>query len=116
MKLFLVISAAFCAGFILAYLLLKYTIAQYKEELYNDKLTGLKNSIFLDYSFSKYLTADTCFVLIDIDNFKDFNTKFGYEAADEILKKFVQAISGMGQQQTQILFLVIQMLLLVVSQ
>lgn len=58
---------------------------------YTDYLTGLLNERGLLEAWENM--RDTCldlfsFLIIDIDNFKDYNDTFGYDAGDEILKTF----------------------------
>lgn len=74
-----------------------YLIFKYKSKLDNlirdnniDELTGLKNHKGLKISLEsliKDFKDNTSIILIDIDNFKSFNTKFGYGEADLILSK-----------------------------
>lgn len=78
------------ASAIIAIVAGQFIFLKYRKQLYFDKLTGLKNAIFLDKAFNKFLQPDTCFMLVDIDNFKQLNTEFGYVTADEILKSFVK--------------------------
>lgn len=57
-----------------------------------DSLTDLKNRRRLQSEFS-YLSGQKLLVMmIDIDNFKDFNDKFGHKYGDEVLHKFGQEI------------------------
>lgn len=73
-----------------------FLIFSYKSKLDNlirynniDELTGLKNHKGLKISLEsliKDFKDNTSIVLIDIDNFKSFNTKYGYGEADLILK------------------------------
>lgn len=58
---------------------------------YTDYLTGLLNERGLMEAWENM--PETCldlfsFLIIDIDNFRDYNDSFGYEAGDEILKTF----------------------------
>jgi diguanylate cyclase (GGDEF)-like protein len=64
-----------------------------KKDLYSDELTGLLN----EKAFRKQLPElllwakkekiTLSIILMDIDNFKDFNTNYGQKVADEILGK-----------------------------
>lgn len=65
-----------------------------KEQSQIDELTGTKNykalEETLDNIFSERIDKDNfplSLILFDIDNFKDFNEKHGYETADKILQK-----------------------------
>ncbi|OUD34595.1 GGDEF domain-containing protein, partial [Flavobacterium sp. FPG59] len=74
-----------------------FLIFRYKSKLDNlirdnniDELTGLKNHKGLKISLEsliKDFKDNTSIILIDIDNFKSFNTKYGYGEADLLLKK-----------------------------
>ena len=74
-----------------------FLIFIYKSKLDNlirdnniDELTGLKNHKGLKISLESLIEDfkdNTSIVLIDIDNFKSYNTKYGYGEADLILKK-----------------------------
>jgi len=73
-----------------------------KKDNFTDELTGLKNHKALydhlkkaieetnDYSKIKFLSI----IIIDIDNFKDFNTHFGHIKSDQILKKLGQLLNN----------------------
>jgi len=69
---------------------------KYKElqkDNFTDELTGLKNHKALKQYLTDNLTElqgnykPMSLVIIDIDDFKNFNTKVGYNTADKILKK-----------------------------
>jgi diguanylate cyclase (GGDEF)-like protein len=92
MFLFFLIISAFSMGLFASYIFLHRKITLVKKRLYTDKLTGLKNSNYLEDHFSQFLSSSNSYVLIDIDNFKDFNTQFGYEVADKILQGFARVM------------------------
>jgi diguanylate cyclase (GGDEF)-like protein len=79
-------------------------VKQLNHFAYYDQLTDLPNYLSfqrdLDDSFSKYKQTPKCFVLVDVDNFKQFNENVGYEFGDECLKflaKFLkEEIGGKG--------------------
>ena len=62
-----------------------------------DSLTGLSNRRAMDKMIEKLLPAtledNIGFLLIDIDNFKEINDKFGHQAGDAFLVRFGQEIS-----------------------
>ena len=62
-----------------------------------DSLTGLFNRRAMDNMIEKLLSAtletNIGFLLIDIDNFKEINDKFGHQAGDAFLVRFGQEIS-----------------------
>lgn len=66
---------------------------RFKEQNQIDELTGLKNHKALEEYFEDRLQyyrkngGSMSIILMDIDDFKSFNTKFGYNTADQILGK-----------------------------
>ena len=86
---FFTIITGVLIGAVVTFLLLMQRLGSLRRRLYSDKLTSLKNTNYLDDYFYKFLQPNTSYILIDIDNFKDFNTKFGYEIADMVLSHFV---------------------------
>lgn len=68
-----------------------YLIQRYKRKKYylKDKYTQAFNYFFFDREFNKYLNEKSCFLFIDIDDFKSQNNHLGYETADLLLKQFV---------------------------
>lgn len=83
---------------------LSFLLFRYKSRLDNlirdnnlDELTGLKNhkalKIVLE-SLIKDFKDNTSVILIDIDDFKSFNTKYGYGEADLILRKLGELLAS----------------------
>lgn len=83
---------------------LSFLLLRYKSRLNNliqenniDELTGLKNhkalKIILE-SFLKDFKDNISVILIDIDDFKSFNTKYSYGEADLILKKLGELLGS----------------------
>jgi len=73
-----------------------------KKDNFTDELTGLKNHKAL-YDYFKKAIEETkddskikfmSVIIIDIDNFKDFNTHFGHTKSDQILKKLGQLLNN----------------------
>ena len=56
-------------------------------EVAHDKLTGLYNRNGYDELYRELDLNKTCYVLIDIDNFKKINDRFGHAVGDKVLKK-----------------------------
>lgn len=67
---------------------------------YVDELTGIKNhkalTEYLKNKMKEYVNKNESIsiIILDIDNFKSFNTKFGYNVADQILKKVGQLLES----------------------
>lgn len=77
--------------FILYYIRFNKVVKKIKEQNQTDELTNLKNHKALDETLELILKnkihKSTSFILIDIDNFKNFNDQYGYEVADIIMNK-----------------------------
>ena len=54
-----------------------------------DPLTGIYNRSYLD---TQNLTLDLSMIMIDLDNFKSINDKYGHIKGDDVLKNTVQAM------------------------
>ena len=69
-------------------------------DIHKDDLTGLKNHKALsEYLNLKIVEAQNrseslSIILIDIDDFKNFNTLYGFNVADQILKKLGELLSN----------------------
>lgn len=94
------------AIFILAFLLFKkLNSKKYKaleKDNFTDELTGLKNhkalKEYLKIAVEELLTSSKIkslsVIIIDIDNFKIFNTEFGHTTSDQILKSLGQLLNN----------------------
>lgn len=75
-------------------------ILQVQKDNYTDELTGLKNhkalKNFLNLKIKEFKSKNESLsiIIIDIDNFKNFNTEFGFNTADNILKKVGELLSN----------------------
>lgn len=64
---------------------------QYEHHATVDSLTGLRNRRWFDSTLDKQLKRDsfnqtsTCLIILDIDNFKAVNDKYGHVAGDQVL-------------------------------
>ena len=56
-------------------------------EVEHDKLTGLYNRNGYDSLFHRLNLENTAYVLIDIDNFKKINDRYGHAIGDKVLRK-----------------------------
>ncbi len=79
---------------------LQDTQAQLKMLAANDVLTGLYNRRYILERIEEKLPEirryqlDCCFVLMDIDYFKDVNDHYGHVTGDEVLKAVAQVLSS----------------------
>ncbi len=78
---------------------LKQNLAKVSEEADHDFLTGVYNRKALDANLDELLKQaamtgqDLCFVMIDIDHFKDFNDSYGHLIGDEVLKMVAKILN-----------------------
>jgi len=76
---------------------IKHTTEQLKEQIFIDNLTGLKNRAALDMDISSYLEeGETSLILIDINNFKGFNSLYGLDTGNLILQTFANILKDYG--------------------
>ena len=68
------------------------------ELAHSDELTGVKNrrrfreALEIYFSMARRQGLQLSMVMLDVDNFKDFNDRFGHPAGDEVLKEVGQAL------------------------
>lgn len=89
---------------ILIFFCLLYLIFRYKSKLDDiitinkiDDLTGLKNHKALEEKLNQLIKdfkENTSFIIIDIDNFKSFNSEFSYQVADMLLKSIGELLGN----------------------
>ncbi len=87
MQAFLVIS-------LLLLLFLAYRYYKIRKDLIIDDLTSVYKKQYLEEFFNRHKIDDYHAMLIDIDEFKEINQKFGYESGDMILQQFTQTLSS----------------------
>lgn len=85
MQVFLLLSM-----FLLVFLAYRYY--KIRKELIIDDLTSVYKKKYLEEFFDKNRLEDYDVMLLDIDEFKEVNQKFGYEFGDMILKEFTQTL------------------------
>ena len=78
------------------------TLLLYESMLYDDELTGLKNSFYFKKHFNDIvLSFDTAVSIyyINIDNFKNYNDIFGHHLANLLLKTFSNRLLSITRNQ-----------------
>jgi diguanylate cyclase (GGDEF)-like protein len=85
MQTFLLLSM-----FLLVFLAYRYY--KIRKELIIDTLTSVYKKQYLQEFFDKHRLADYNVILLDIDEFKNVNQKFGYQFGDIVLKEFTQTL------------------------
>ena len=79
--------------FFITFLFFKRKLEKIKEDNSTDELTGLLNHKTLakkleeDINWSRIEKKSLSIILMDIDNFKDFNSIYGFQIADKIMEK-----------------------------
>ncbi len=82
-----------------------------REQSYRDPLTNLFNRRYADIVFSQIAALtdknghceECCVAMLDIDDFKTVNDRFGHDAGDAVLKRIVDAIRS-GIRKDDFLF------------
>ncbi len=85
MQFFLLLSIL-----LLIYLMYNYTRMQ--KALMTDRLTAAKSKYFLNDFFGKHTLDAYNMIMIDIDEFKSINARFGYEEGDRVLREFSKTV------------------------
>ncbi len=85
MQGFLLLSILF-----MGYLMFSYNRLQ--KQLYHDPLTGAYSKYFLNTFFDSNKLDKYDLMMIDIDEFKSVNARFGYDAGDNVLQSFVSTV------------------------
>jgi diguanylate cyclase (GGDEF)-like protein len=89
---------AFIAGWLMTKLYYFKKIKDLEQKAITDPVTGLYNykefnkRLLQEIAKSQRYKTDFTLLLIDIDNFKNLNTKFGYKNADKVLLKIVDIL------------------------
>jgi len=85
--------------FYASYTSLKVTNKDLKDQAQLDKLTGLLNRRRLDEDIQQLDADEFSLMFIDIDNFRDFNNKYGHNIGDQVLTKVSQLITNRVRPQ-----------------
>ena len=73
--------------------------------IYIDNLTGLKNRKFLTKELNRNIEENNKFALaiLDIDNFKFINEKYGHDIGDEVLKTIANKLISNVKSESQVI-------------
>ncbi|MDQ1326635.1 MAG: hypothetical protein QG564_1760, partial [Campylobacterota bacterium] len=85
MQVFLVVSMVLLG-------LMAYRYYKFRQSVLNDALTGAHTKLYLEEFFNRNRLDDYNAILIDIDEFKEINEKYSYDAGDAIIKEFTQTV------------------------
>ena len=87
MQVFLLLS-------LVLFVFLAYRYYKIRKELTIDELTSAYKKQYLQEFFNKNRMDKYNMMLLDIDEFKEINQKFGYESGDIVLKEFTETLSS----------------------
>ena len=85
---------AFLLLSLILFVFLAYRYYKIRKALIIDTLTSVYKKQYLEEFFNKYRMDQYNIMLLDIDEFKVVNQKFGYESGDIVLKEFTQTLSS----------------------
>ncbi|MEO1953888.1 MAG: diguanylate cyclase, partial [Campylobacterales bacterium] len=98
MQIFLFVS-------IIVLLILFYRYYKFRKNVLIDKTTQAFTRQYLDEFFSENNLSDYHAIMIDIDEFRVINTKFGYEVGNKVLYEFVTYLKEVIQEyQSEFVF------------
>jgi len=86
------------ADWLARWLALSEQVLQLREAAFTDPLTGAWNRRYFEYFLSSAIEQarerrhDVTLMIYDIDNFKEYNDRFGHAAGDEILRETVRLL------------------------
>ncbi len=89
----LILLSSISATIFASHIASRKRLALMKHDLFTDELTGipngksLKEDLAKTISWAKSENMHFSIILMDIDDFKLFNTKYGYDTADEVMAK-----------------------------
>lgn len=78
---------------------LRQSLDHARKEAMSDPLTGVVNRKYLDIRLAEQTELSAAsgqslsLILLDIDNFKDFNDTYGHQVGDQVLRAVVRAVS-----------------------
>ena len=82
---------------------LAYRYYKIRKELIIDTLTSVYKKQYLEEFFNKHSVESYDAMLIDIDEFKEINQKFGHEAGDRIIVEFTKTLLGTLSEDSRVI-------------
>lgn len=82
---------------------LAYRYYKIRKELIIDTLTSVYTKQYLEEFFNKHSVDSYDAMLIDIDEFKEINQKFGHEAGDRIIIEFTKTLLGTLSEDSRVI-------------
>jgi len=82
---------------------LAYRYYKIRKELIIDTLTSVYKKQYLEEFFNKHSVDSYDAMLIDIDEFKEINQKFGHEAGDRIIIEFTKTLLGTLSEDSRVI-------------
>lgn len=95
------------SGYVQGYMLWVLDITEHHDMLMQvntlankDSLTGIYNRTCFKNLLEEYLSekGDGAFFMMDLDNFKQINDRFGHQIGDQVLVKFAEVLLGLGEE------------------
>jgi len=94
LKNLIVMMQIFLAISVLVLMILFYRYYKFRKHILVDDKTTAYTKIYLEEYFNKNDLSNYHIVMIDIDEFRTVNAKYGYEVGDVVLKEFVTCIKN----------------------
>ena len=82
----------FLFGSLLLLLFIVYKYNKFRQSILVDSLTSTNTKLYLEEFFNRNQVDKFNAILLDIDEFKQINTRYGYKSGDKVLKEFVQTM------------------------
>lgn len=74
---------------------LQSELEYWRKRALTDKLTGLRNREALEEDLSEM--AEARYLMIDVDDFKEYNDTHGHEAGDQVLRDVADALKDVAE-------------------
>jgi diguanylate cyclase (GGDEF)-like protein len=84
----------FLFGSLLLLAIILYRYSKFRKSILEDTLTSSYTKLYLEEFFNRYKVDQYNAILLDIDEFKQVNTRYGRKSGDTVLKMFVDTINS----------------------